>query len=83
MEGGNHFGWILGAFTAIVGLAMVAILVSQKAQTSAVFQALASGGSQVLGTALSPITGATTASNGLGSSGGVASAFTPQGVVAP
>ena len=49
---------IVGFFGVIVGLAMVAILISQKANTSSIIQALASGGSSLIGTAISPVTGA-------------------------
>jgi len=42
---------------AIVGVAIIAVLVSKNAQTSQVIGAGASGFSQALGTALSPVTG--------------------------
>jgi anti-sigma-K factor RskA len=42
---------------AIVGLAIVATLVSRNAQTPAVLQAAASGFSNALGVAESPVTG--------------------------
>jgi hypothetical protein len=45
--------------TAIVGLAMVAVLVSRKAQTPAVIQASGSAFSNALAVAESPVTGAT------------------------
>jgi hypothetical protein len=45
--------------TAIVGLAIVAVLVSKKAQTPAVIQASGSAFSNALGVAESPVTGAT------------------------
>ena len=45
--------------TAIVGLAMVAILVSKKAQTPQVIQASGSAFSNALAVAESPVTGAT------------------------
>jgi hypothetical protein len=44
--------------TAIVGLAIVAILVSKKAQTPQVIQASGSAFSNALGVAESPVTGA-------------------------
>jgi hypothetical protein len=44
--------------TAIVGLAIVAVLVSRKAQTPAVIQAAASGFVNSLGVAEAPVTGA-------------------------
>jgi hypothetical protein len=44
--------------TAIVGLAIVAVLVSKKSQTPAVIQAGGSAFSNALGVAESPVTGA-------------------------
>lgn len=44
--------------TAIVGLAIVAVLVSRNAQTPAVIQAAASGFNNALGVAEAPVTGA-------------------------
>jgi hypothetical protein len=45
--------------TAIVGLAIVAVLVSRKSQTPAVIQASGSAFSNALAVAESPVTGAT------------------------
>lgn len=45
--------------TAIIGLAIVSVLVSKKAQTPAVIQASGSAFSNALGVAESPVTGAT------------------------
>lgn len=45
---------------AIVGLAIISVLVSRKAQTPQVIQASASGFANSLGVAESPVTGATT-----------------------
>jgi PRD1 phage membrane DNA delivery len=45
--------------TAIVGLAILAVLVSKKAQTPQVIQASGSAFSNALGVAESPVTGAT------------------------
>lgn len=53
---------------AILGVAIVAVLVSQKAQTSSVLQAFGNMFSGILGTALSPITG--TSGGGIGLTGG-------------
>lgn len=61
-------GPLVAAFGAIVGLAMVAVLVSQRAQTAAVFQAFASGTSSVIGAAVSPVTGSTGSASGSGGS---------------
>jgi PRD1 phage membrane DNA delivery len=44
--------------TAIVGLAIIAVLVSKRAQTPAVIQASGSAFSNALGVAESPVTGA-------------------------
>ena len=43
---------------AIIGLAMVSVLVSRNAQTPALAQAVSSGFGNVLGEAISPVTGA-------------------------
>jgi len=43
---------------AIVGVAILAIIISKKSNTAAVVQALASGFSNSLGVAISPVTGA-------------------------
>jgi hypothetical protein len=45
--------------TAIVGLAIVSVLVSKKSQTPAVIQSAGSAFSNALGVAESPVTGAT------------------------
>lgn len=50
---------IVTILTAIVGLAVVAVLVSKKAQTPAVIQASGSAFSNALAVAESPVTGAT------------------------
>jgi hypothetical protein len=47
---------LLAIFTGIIGLAMVAVLVSQKAQTTSVIQALSTGGSGLIGAAVAPVT---------------------------
>lgn len=44
--------------TAIVGVAILAVLVSKKSNTSSVIQSAASGFSNALGVAVSPISGA-------------------------
>ena len=61
----------MGAFTeglitialAIIGLAMVSVIVSRKANTSGVIQAAASGFGNAMGVAESPVTGASVAIN--------------------
>lgn len=47
--------------TAIIGVAILATLVSQRAQTSQVIRAASGGFAQDLGVALSPVTGANVA----------------------
>lgn len=53
----SGLGFLIAAFGLIVGLAMVAVLVSQQAQTSSVIQALSSGGASLIGAATAPVTG--------------------------
>lgn len=48
---------VVTVLLAIVGVALIATLVSKNANTTAVISAGASGFSQSLGTALSPVTG--------------------------
>jgi len=53
--------FIEGAITiamAIIGLAMLSVLVSRKSNTTGVIQASASGFGNSLGVAMSPVTGA-------------------------
>ena len=49
--------------TAIVGLAIVSVLVSKRSQTSNVIQAAASGFNNALGVAEAPVTGASYSPN--------------------
>jgi hypothetical protein len=48
---------VVTVLTAIIGVAIIATLVSKNAQTPAVIQAAGSAFSSSLGTALSPVTG--------------------------
>jgi len=50
-------GDIFGILTLIVIVAIIAVLVSQRAQTIGVIQALSSGLSQLMATVVSPVTG--------------------------
>jgi len=50
-------GDIFGILTLIIVVAIVAVLVSQRANTANVIQAFASGLSQLLATVVSPVTG--------------------------
>lgn len=54
---GKGTGALIAAFGLIVGLAMVAVLVSQKAQTSSVLQALGTAGGSLIGAAVAPVSG--------------------------
>lgn len=53
---------------AIVGVAIIAVLVSKNANTTGVIQSASSGFSQTLATAISPVTGA--GGSGLGTNFG-------------
>jgi membrane protein implicated in regulation of membrane protease activity len=59
------WGGIVTVLTAIIGVAILATLVSKQANTAGVLQAGGSAFSGILGTALSPVTGG----SGLGSIG--------------
>lgn len=54
---------------AIVGLAIIATLVSQRAQTGTVVQALTGGFATDIGAAVAPVTGSSITGVGLGSYG--------------
>ena len=49
---------IVGAFGVLIGLAMVAVLVSQNAQTANVIQAIGGAVGQSIGAATAPVTNA-------------------------
>lgn len=51
-----------GVLLAIVGVAILAVLVSRNSQTPAVLQAFGGAFSGILGTAVSPVTGQSTQS---------------------
>ncbi len=48
---------VVTVITAIIGVAILAVLVSKQSQTSTVIKAASSGFAQDLSTALSPVTG--------------------------
>lgn len=48
---------ILAGFTALISLAVVAVILSQNAQTDKVITALGGAVSQSIGAAVSPVTG--------------------------
>lgn len=58
---------IVVVLMAIIGVAVLAVIVSKNAQTTSVIGAVASGFNNSLSAALSPITGST----GIGNFGGV------------
>jgi hypothetical protein len=57
------WGGIVTVLTAIIGVAILATLVSKNANTSGVLTAGGNAFSGILGTALSPVTGSTGLSN--------------------
>lgn len=58
---------IITILAAVVGVAILAVLVSKSSNTTAVLQAGSSGFAQILGAAESPVTGASfNGSSGLG-----------------
>lgn len=61
---GNAGPLIVSVIAGVIGLAMVAVLVSQKAQTSTVLQGAGTALSSVISAAVSPISGSSTNSYG-------------------
>ena len=57
MDGDKYITAIVGVLTAIIGVAIIATLVSNQSNTASVISAGASGFSSILQTALSPVTG--------------------------
>lgn len=55
--GNNFVGQMVVVLTGIIGVAIIAVLVSKNAQTPAVLNSLFGGVSKTLGTAVSPVTG--------------------------
>lgn len=53
----NFMGQLVVVLTAIIGVAMVAVLVSKNAQTPQVINSAGGALSQFLGVAVSPVTG--------------------------
>jgi hypothetical protein len=54
---GNVSASVVSVIASIIGLAIVAVLVSQKAQTSQVLQGAGSALSKVIAAAVGPVTG--------------------------
>lgn len=50
---------IVGVFVAIVGVAIVAVIVSKNAQTASILQNVGTAFSQVIKTAVGPVSGST------------------------
>ena len=48
---------VVGILMAVIGVAVIAVIISSKAQTASVLQAGGNAFSTVLGSALSPVTG--------------------------
>ena len=68
---------VVTILTAVVGVAIISVLVSQKSNTTGVLQAGGNAFSSILGVAVSPVTGAiSTPTSSLGAYGG--SGFTLQ-----
>ena len=64
--GNNFMGQLVVVLTGIIGVALVAVIVSKNAQTPAVINSAGNALSNFLGVAVSPVTGAT-GSAGFGS----------------
>lgn len=72
----GHFGeQLVTVLTAIVGLAIIAVLVSKNAQTSSVLNAGFGGFANALRAATSPVTGTSGISTMMGPSSGFTSSF--------
>lgn len=64
MDGDKYITTIVSILTAIVGVAIVATLVSQKSNTPSVLQSAGSSFACILSTALSPLGGSSSCSSG-------------------
>jgi PRD1 phage membrane DNA delivery len=62
----NLISSVVAVLTAIIGVAIIAVLVSKQANTTGVIQAGGQAFSGALGTALSPVTGQTGFNTSLG-----------------
>jgi hypothetical protein len=65
MSGSGALAQIAAIFTAIIGLAMLAVLLSRNSNTPAVIGAAFGGLATSIGAAVSPITGSTGGMGGL------------------
>lgn len=64
MEGGGRA--VLAIVSSVIGLAIISVILSSRAQTSQVIAAGGNALSSVIGAATGPVTGATTSSGALG-----------------
>lgn len=69
METGAIGNAIVSVLLAVIGVAIIAVLVSSQAQTANVLTAGGTAISKVLGSALSPVTGGSTVGNILNTAG--------------
>ena len=53
----SGIGALVSIFASIIGLAVIAVIVSQKAQTAGILQALGSAAGTAIGAATAPVTG--------------------------
>ena len=58
----NATSTLIAIWTGLLGLAMVAVIVSQKAQTSNILQALGTASASSIGAAIAPLTSQNTLS---------------------
>jgi hypothetical protein len=63
---GNVVGQIATVFTAIIGVAILAVLVSKNSQTPQVFRSVGAAGSDLLRAATGPVMGGGGAMGGFG-----------------
>jgi hypothetical protein len=59
-ESSGGTGAIVAIFGSLIGLAVIAVIVSQRAQTSSILQALGSAAGTAIGAATAPVTGSST-----------------------
>ena len=69
--GNNFMGQLVVVLTGIIGVALVAVLVSRNAQTPAVINSAGNALTNFLGTAVSPVTGGASGGTGGRFGGGI------------
>jgi hypothetical protein len=78
----NDFGKTMSELAAgVIGIAIIAVLVSRNAQTSGVIQSMASGFTNILATVVSPVTGGKVNVNSSYPSGGGSSSIDPGNII--